>query len=352
MQRDYTNYEAHDFIDDKSFQSFAYKENVTDISFWNDWIKSHPEKINEIEEALFLLRNIYADNKQLLSREEREHELQKVFAQIDKKQQASVKSKVLDANTWYSWRSVAAVLLLLVVSVSIFYLNSEIPVSDTPMEQVEWIEKTVPHGQKLTTKLSDGSIIKLNAGSKLRFPKQFSASLREVYLEGEAFFEVERDTSRKFIIHTERVLTSVLGTSFNIKAYPEDQITQVAVATGKVLVQSEDHQGDIRQSVTLRANEMAVYDKKDFNRLKAVRVGESEFSWRDDILYFDKTPVPELVVMLERWYGKQIRLENEAFRNKTYSGIFENETLKNVLEGIKFEADIKYEIKGNNVLIY
>ncbi len=352
MQRDYTNYEAHDFIDDKSFQSFAYKENVTDISFWNDWIKSHPEKITEIEEALFLLRNIYADNKQLLSREEREHELQKVFDQVEKKQLVSVKSKVLDANTWYSWKSVAAVLFLLVVSISVFYLNSGIPVSDPPRAQVEWIEKIVPHGQKLTTKLSDGSIVKLNAGSKLRFPKQFSASLREVYLEGEAFFEVERDTSRKFIIHTERILTSVLGTSFNIKAYPEDQTTEVAVATGKVLVQSEDHKGDIRHSVTLRANEMAVYDKKDFDQLKAVRFDESEFSWRDDILYFDKTPVPELIIMLERWYGKHIRLENEAFRNKTYSGIFENETLKNVLDGIKFEADIKYKINGNNVLIY
>ena len=86
--------------------------------------------------------------------------------------------------------------------------------------------------------------------------------------------------------------------------------------------------------------------------MKAVTSDKSAFSWRDDILYFDKTPVPELIVILERWYGKHFQLENDAFRNKTYSGVFENETLKNVLEGIKFEADINYEINGNNVIIY
>lgn len=352
MQRDYTNYDTDDFLDDKSFRSFVYKENITDISFWNNWIKSHPEKINEIEEAIFLLRNIYADNKKLLSKKERENELRKMLTQIEKNQGVSVKSKVLGTNIWYSWKRAAAVLLILLVPVSIMYLNSETWISKTTEEQVEWIEKIVPYGQKLTTKLSDGSIIKLNAGSKLRFPKQFSVSLREVHLEGEAFFDVKRDTSRKFVIHTERMLTTILGTSFNIKAYPEDKVTEVAVATGKVLVQSEDYKGDIKKSVTLNANEMAVHDKTDSDLLIAVKFEESEFIWRDDILYFDKTPVPELIVTLERWYGKNIQLENDAFRNKTYSGVFENETLKNVLEGIKFEADINYEIKGNNVLIY
>lgn len=352
MQRDYTDYSADDFIDLKSFRSFVYKENIADISFWNDWIKSHPEKIDEIEKAIFLLRSIYADNKRLLSKKEREHELRKMFIQIEKNQGISRKLKVFRLDTWYSWKRVAAVLLILLVPVSILYLNSETWNSKTVVEQVEWIEKIVPYGQKLTTKLSDGSIVKLNAGSKLRFPKQFSASLREVYLEGEAFFDVERDTSGKFVIHTERMLTTVLGTSFNIKAYPEDQVTEVAVATGKVLVQSADYKGDIKKSVTLKANEMAVHDKQDPDLLKAVTSDKSAFSWRDDILYFDKTPVPELIVILERWYGKHFQLENDAFRNKTYSGVFENETLKNVLEGIKFEADINYEINGNNVIIY
>ncbi|MDN5204332.1 FecR family protein [Fulvivirgaceae bacterium BMA10] len=352
MQRDYTDYGIDDFLDDQSFRSFVYKENVQNISFWNDWIKSHPEKIPEIEEAIFLLRNIYVDNKELLSKEERENELREMFAQIEKSQRVSVKSKVLDTNIWHSWKRVAAILIVLLVPISVFYLNSELWVKETPREQVEWIEKVVPYGQKLTTTLSDGSIIKLNAGSRIRFPKQFSTSLREIFLEGEAFFNVERDTSRKFIIHTEKMLTTVLGTSFNIKAYPEDSVAEVAVATGKVLVQSEDRDGNIKKSVTLNANEMTSHNKTDPSLLKTVEFNESEFSWRDDILYFDKTPVPELIVMLERWYGKNIRLENDTFKNKTYSGVFENETLKNVLEGIKFEADINYKIKGNDVLIY
>ena len=129
-------------------------------------------------------------------------------------------------------------------------------------------------------------------------------------------------------------------------------MTKVAVATGKVLVQSADYKGEIKKSVTLEANEMAVHDKEDPDLLKAVVSDKSEFSWRDDILYFDKTPVPELVVILERWYGKNIQLKSDAFRNKTYSGVFERKKKKNVLEGIKFEADINYEINGNNVIIY
>ena len=352
MPRDYTNYDASDLIDDKSFRSFAYKENVKDISFWNDWIKSHPERINEIEEALFLLRSIYAENKRSLSGEELEQELQKVFAHVEKNENVFSKSKVFSVNRWYSWQRIAAIFLVILVSAGIWYLNSLVPADKIAEEQVEWVEKIVPYGQKLTTQLDDGSLVKLNAGSKLRFPKRFSASSREVFLEGEAFFDVERDTSRKFVIHTERMLTTVLGTSFNIKAYQEDQVAQVAVATGKVLVQSADYKGDIQKGVTLRANEMAVHDKKHPDLLKTVAPNESEFSWRDDILYFDKTPVPELIIILERWYGKNIRLENNTLRNKTYSGVFEDETLKNVLEGIKFEADINYEINGNNVTIY
>lgn len=125
MQRDYTDYSADDFIDLKSFRSFVYKENIADISFWNDWIKSHPEKIDEIEKAIFLLRSIYADNKRLLSKKEREHELRKMFIQIEKNQGISQKSKVFRLDTWYSWKRVAAVLLILLVPVSILYLNSE-----------------------------------------------------------------------------------------------------------------------------------------------------------------------------------------------------------------------------------
>ena len=352
MPTDYSNYDATDLIDDKSFRSFAYRENVKDISFWNDWIKSHPEKINEVEEALFLLRSIYAESKKTLSIEERGSELRKVFAHVEKRQQVFTNFKPFHENMWHFWKRLAAVFLMLLVSAGIWYLTSDTPTGRIAEEQVEWVEKVVPYGQKLTTQLGDGSIVKLNSGSKLRFPKLFSASLREVYLEGEAFFEVERDTSRKFVIHSEGMLTTVLGTSFNIKAYYEDEMTQVAVATGKVLVQSAGENGGIQKSVTLLANEMAVHDKRDPDLLKAVASDKSEFSWRDDILYFDKTPVPEIIVMLERWFGKNIQLKSQALRNKTYSGVFENETLKNVLEGIKFEADINYEIKGNNVIIY
>ena len=341
MKKEYSHYGTDDFLDDPSFRSFVYRENVADVHFWNDWIRSHPDKISEIEEAVYLLRNIYADNKGLLNEEEREKELIKTFTRIKKDHQV----------LWHSWRRMAAVIALILIPVGLLYWNKVNQDEEVPFGQVEWIEKVAPFGQKLTTKLSDGSVIKLNSGSRLRFPKEFSAFSREVYLEGEGFFEVKRDTSRRFLIHTEGILTTVLGTSFNIRAYAEDKTVAVAVATGKVLVQGEGRQGNFKENMTLNANEVAKYDRTNFNLLKSNGV-DGEFSWTAGILYFDKTPVPELIMTLERWYGKRIRVDNEAFTDKTYSGFFENESLKNVLEGIKFEADINYKINENEVLIY
>ncbi len=341
MKKEYSNYSADDFLDDPSFRSFVYKENVADIHFWNDWIRSHPDKISEIEEAIYLLRNIYANDQRSLDKEEREKELVKTFSRIKEDRQA----------LWYSWQRIAAAIALILIPLGLFYWNKVSQIEEVPFGQVEWVEKTAPYGQKLTTMLSDGSVIKLNSGSKMRFPKEFSASSREVYLEGEAFFEVKRDTSRRFLIHTRGMLTTVLGTSFNIRAYPGDKTAAVAVATGKVLVQGEGRQGNFKENMTLNANEMAKYDRSNLNLLKSNSVG-AEFSWTEGILYFDKTPVPGLIKTLERWYGKPIRVDNEEFKDKTYSGVFENESLKNVLEGIKFEADINYEINENEVLIY
>jgi len=148
----------------------------------------------------------------------------------------STNKNIVFRKTWF-WLSAACISLVLLFF-GRYYIDNllyqEKVVTEVP--EINWQTKTVPNGQKLSLTLWDGTVVKVNSGSTISFPEEFSDSLREVHLEGEAFFEVNRDILRPFIIKSGNVETVVLGTSFNVNAYPNQEQIKVAVAEGKVKV--------------------------------------------------------------------------------------------------------------------
>ena len=112
---------------------------------------------------------------------------------------------------------------------------------------VEYNQLITPKGGEFSLKLADGSIVWLNSESTLKFPVQFTPTCREVYLEGEAFFEIEKNEHAPFIVHSGDKTVTVLGTRFNVSAYPEDPSWQVTLVQGKVAIQIADHEGKILQ---------------------------------------------------------------------------------------------------------
>lgn len=247
----------------------------------------------------------------------------------------------IDATSQQSiWLKVAASLLILFVAgFSVFLLGKY----SNYASALTWVEKSNPSGLKSTVLLSDGSVVRLNSSSTLRFPEKVKGMKREVYLNGEAFFEVKKDALRPFIIHTSGVQTRVLGTSFNIKS--SAQAVEVAVATGKVKV-TEGEESEI-----LLPQEKVVYSLQDKKWSRAKTDLERELAWKNNILIIENKTIEEASSMLEEWYGVSFSFETDLIKNCRITGKYKNESLENVLRAIGYSTGIKFQLNNKEVTL-
>jgi transmembrane sensor len=258
--------------------------------------------------------------------------------------QKAVGKKQVSFGYWYK---VAAVVVFCISIVFTLY-KSQRNISDykPALVEIKIIEKVSLPGQKVTTRLPDGTIVKLNSDSKILVPEKFSDSLREIELYGEAFFDVVRDESKPFIIRTKDLRIEVLGTSFNVRSYPEENCSVVAVASGEVAV--SDGEKELKNLVK---GEKIAY-KKGAKMLKVPYDWEKDFGWKDNILLLQNKNLPEIVEILKRWYGVQFKVESNILAStEKFSGRYHDPTLRAVLEGISFIYDFSYQIDGKIVTI-
>lgn len=215
------------------------------------------------------------------------------------------------------------------------------------------ITKITQKGQKANIVLSDGTTIRLNAESALVYPEVFDETSRQVTLAGEAFFEVTENPVKPFIIRSGDLKTTVLGTSFNIHAYPGDTSIAVTVASGKVKVESfPDNESDNTleegRGVLLIPNQKATYNITS-NNINTTKVDASHFTaWKDGIIRFDDIPLKQAAQILERWFNVTITFENEDIGDCFMKGKYINENLVNILESIKYVKKIEYSFQNKN----
>ncbi len=245
----------------------------------------------------------------------------------------------------------AMIIVVLGLSLTIYYIEQ----NGTAIEPqlIVWNAKKTDSGEKLTFRLSDGTVVKLNSTSKLRFPSTFSDKKREVVLEGEAFFEVVKDSKRPFIIRTNNISTTVLGTSFNINAYPESNLVEVAVVTGKVKVENTLRivQKDTPDVVYLLPNRKALYVKGANQLITSDVVSGHETGWKEGIIYFNNASEKDVIKRLERWYGVDIQVENKSSAKWDLVASFNNQSLEEVLLSLSHTANFTYTINNKKVFI-
>jgi len=238
------------------------------------------------------------------------------------------------------WLKIAASLLILFVAgLSIYFLGKYMESTSA----VNYTEQSNPDGQKSTILLTDGSVVQLNSNSTLRFPEVFKGMKREVYLQGEAFFEVQKDSLRPFIIYTGTVHTQVLGTSFNIKATTAS--VEISVATGKVKVM----EGTVTE--LLLPQEKITYQVQDKKWKREKTNLERELAWKNNTLIIENKNLQEAATLLEEWYGATISFENEAIKNCRITGKYKNESLENVLKAISYSTEIKFTLNNKEVTL-
>lgn len=235
----------------------------------------------------------------------------------------------------------AGVLLFLCVGFVISYYLQKTP----KQMEIVYHEKIVPLGQKSQIELSDGTVVWLNSGSNLKFPSSFTGNKRELYLEGEAYFDVARDPSKPFIIHTGKVLTRVIGTAFNIKAYALSELN-VTVARGKVSVALKD-----RQLGILTADRCLSYNSNTgFSR--QYYINASKVRWMYGDLIFDNINMEEVAKILERWYNIKITITDPKVKVYRFTASFLNhENIEQVLRVLSEFTHFNYNQQGRTFTI-
>jgi ferric-dicitrate binding protein FerR (iron transport regulator) len=351
----YEYYQASDFFQDENFRNWILKNDPDLNLFWERWLLQHPHKRNEIQVARKMVLALQFKDEQLT-----EEQSQGIWAKIisenehqemDSKPASKIlpidpsKSRNLNTRTfsWFFYRIAAGFSLLAIVW---FMLENPHSV-ETELVEIQPVIKENPAGQKSKIFLSDGSVVYLNANSRIRYLEDFQNDKRLIHLEGEAFFEVAKDSLRPFIVNSGAISTRALGTKFNVAAFPEQEEIQVTLLEGKVELVSNDSSTQL----ILEEKEAALYDPNSI-QLTELPYDANHLLWKDGILYFNQSLLPEVISSLERWYGVQVEINGNFVPNTMISGRFENESLENVLQSIGFTSGFKYTIEGKNVELY
>jgi len=368
----YQQYSVEDFVLDKTFRKWVLDPDKETSVFWNHWLDEHPEKAETVTRAIELLRQIPVQEDTLNAQEmlSLSQSIEKGIDHWEKtKKKPAGQNKPIPINAYAASRQkldtsmpkkhrlkplifrVAACILFVL---GVLYVVQHQATDEKPQPEIvyEQAVKENPKGQKLTVYLADGSQVILNAGSKLSFTKPFHPDRREVTLEGEAFFEVAKDSLRPFQVISGQLTTTALGTSFNIAAYPNDEHIQVSLTTGKVKVDFQQRDGKQEvEAYYLTPGEQLGYDKMQSVFSKQPFDAEKVLAWKDGIIYLENADQATVVKTLERWYGKQIEIEGNSATSWNVNARFNNQSLKSVLTSLSYTMGFVFKIEEDNVFI-
>jgi transmembrane sensor len=281
---------------------------------------------------------------------------------------------------WKNWKLITPVIFL-VAATGWFFMSDT---KDSLMAEKKPVTSSVTtkNGNRTKMVLPDGSQVWLNAGSRLDYKdKDYNKSIREVSLTGEAYFDVVKDKDKPFIIHTAKINIKVLGTTFNVKSYPEEKMTETSLVRGSVEVTVNNRP---TEKYILKPNEKLVIANEekpstDKQGQKPVLVTKAssknsgvpepivairhlsylpedstiiETSWVENKLIFRKEAFEDLAMRMERWFDVSIRFENERAKKEKLTGIFESETIDKALKALQMTAAFKYKTNKNEIIIY
>lgn len=248
-----------------------------------------------------------------------------------------------ERKKWYVWAAVMILPLIVTASlVSLLFSSSEKKV-------VAYREVVVAKGEQLQVLMQDGTRVWLNADSRLVYPDNFNNKERVVKLDGEAYFEVAKNSKRPFRVELEAMNIQVTGTSFNVKAYPEDSLIQTCLSEGAIQLQNKIiAEGG---SLAMKPGEIAFFSKHNGTcRIDTTDDTGSFSAWKGDHLVFKKTPLKEVLKVLERKFDQDFEVKDPALYAYSYTISFHHENLKDILKGLERITPIRvvfYEDKYN-----
>lgn len=262
--------------------------------------------------------------------------LQSIFQKIQYQILLEEKNDEKGKSIWYYYRRIAAILIpIIAISATLYFLST--PTQNTVLS---WYEINVPEGTRIEFMLPDSTSGWLNSGAKLKYPAEFSRH-RKVELIGEAFFNVKHKEHSDFTVGVTDMDIKVLGTKFNVSAYGDEAVTEVVLKEGKVEVNGRT----ASFSQVLHPGEKISYnhEKKSLN---ADAVDPNLYTaWKDGYLVINNESLEQAAKKLERWYGVEISIQDEALKKFRFKATFQEEPLEEVLRFIAMTTPITYKIE-------
>jgi len=253
--------------------------------------------------------------------------------------------KEVPSSNYKKWVSIVAVaaILLLVFSFGAYFFQTE------PIRQTNVISRFTDVKQNRLIQLPDGSTVILRPGAKLNYPSSFDGlAQREVYLDGQAFFDIKHNSLKRFIIHTGKLKTIVLGTAFEINAWSDDASIQVTVSRGKVRVEDQNN----RTLGVITPNQQITYDKANKNVIQKVVNAPEYIEWMEQDLLLSDVTVAEAARLLESRYKVEILINDDSIRSKRFTTIVrKGETLDQILKSISEFNQAVYHYNDDKSLI-
>lgn len=240
------------------------------------------------------------------------------------------------------WLRVAAVLLPVAFLTGSYFLLKNIPAKPDTVVNI-----SVPYGEKKEVRLPDASTVFLNAGSSIRYPASFDGDVRRIRLSGEAYFSVNRDASKPFIVETEHLSVEALGTEFNVKAYPDETLTTATLISGKIRVETETVQSHV-----LTPSRQLSYDSRSKDlHIASVNAGDCS-GWKEGHLIFDKMSLPEILSAVERKFDVSIQPSGAVDTGSRYSVKFvQDESLSEVMKILGTTCGFSSRMQGKTIRI-
>lgn len=342
--KDYSRFDAADFMLDDAFLQWVKKPDSGSNAFWESWKKEHPGRAGVLEEARQIILRLHTNEAQLPA--ESFHRIQAhldtVFVSLE---EATVQPPSGRQPLWQlsgNWHRIAATFALLVAAAAVLYLFL-----NRGSREVHY---RTAYGQTRELTLPDGTVVVLNANSTLRTADWPAGQPREVWLEGEAFFRVTKrregtSSDPRFVVHTGRVDVEVLGTQFSVN-HRRGQTT-VILNEGQVrLGESETSRG---QPLLMKPGEL-VKLAADGGKVVRRRVDPEQYSsWTQHLYTFDDTPLRDVAVLLEDHFGLQVIFKDPALADRTFSATIPTRKPEVLLLALSESFGITITEKGNQL---
>lgn len=366
----YKEYALEDFVLDARFQSWVRYQRQPDVIFWQNFVKENPFQKSDVVQARALLESVYLHYKTDIDEAELDEEIQELLNKVrtQKADEAASKNKD-DYNFWkksiFSNLSVYRVAAVIAVVMGLGFLyhhynfrnNSyQRLISGKELEEIRNDTKS----DKLIS-LTDGSKVTLRPGSMLSYPGSFVADKREVYLSGEAFFQVSKDSKRPFLVYANELVTKVLGTSFTVNAAHVNAKTTVEVQEGKVSVfkQHDFETSDLKKTfqtkgLVLTANQKVVLERENAELLKTLsdRPEIVVKGANAGIFDFTNTPASQVLTDLKSAYQIDIIFDKELLAECPVTALLNKQSLFEKLDIICEVIEARYEIIDGQIVVY